>query len=190
MTSPPILDLDSPDPDAEPARVPMRLRDVRAPLWVVALVAIGCALAGIGLTRAGEENRNRQEQLSTVRTIVSVSPTAELSGGSSLGTSGYNTMILIANTGPLPIKMVAVQSSSPGVRLTNMGGTQAVPAGAAHDVPIGLNVVCREWQLQPVLDVTMTVTSMDGAVHRQVSQLNIDGTAWLEALREDCSDSS
>src|SRR4051794_20916877 len=75
----PLLDLDS-DPDVDAPPDPLRLREIRVPLWVVALVAIGCVVIAVGFTRAWDENRARRERRAVVSLLLSVPADGGLSG--------------------------------------------------------------------------------------------------------------
>jgi len=184
-----VLDLDSPDPDVGAPLDPLRLRDVHLPLWVVALVAIGCVVIAVALTRAWDENRSRREQQAVVNLIVSVPQDVRMSGGGNEPIAGYNGRLQVVNAGPLPVTVEAVSSFSDGIRVNRnggAGGAVTVPSGAVRQVDIGVGLVCREWDREQPIELAVDVTTADGNHHRQASSVNIQGTPWLEALVSAC----
>jgi hypothetical protein len=181
------LDLDSEDPDRRPPPAQIRLRAVRVPLWVVALVAVGVVVPTVGVTRARDDERFRrvqQQQAVTLRASVveaSGTVTGPLEDLLLVGT------LRIVNGGPLPVKLGKLETIASGATLSGDAHGQVISAASAADVTIQMHVNCVWWDHALPVDLRLDATTTDGVRRSTVSPiLGDDSAGWARMMTDIC----
>jgi hypothetical protein len=182
-----LLDLDSVDPDKGSRPAPGRLRDVRAPLWVVVLAALSGAVVAVALTRAWDADRARRGQQETVRLLVALPSDVGLSGGGNSEAAAFQGDLQVTNTGPLAIELGRVTGGSAAITVSGDAEDLNVPVDDARGVGVRLRVDCSRWEPNDPLEMTVGVTTLDGVHRSKLAYLVIGGTGWGNQIQRVCS---
>lgn len=174
-----VLDLDADDPD--PGRDPVWWRAVCVPVWVVALLVLGVAGLAVAATRTWDERQARDARPKTVAVLVNIPADNGLIGSRDGTTLTLGSALQVINTGPRPITLGAVASTSAGVALRGNGNGRAIPPGTAGRVIVRGSIDCRTWVPTKPIEMRLDIKDADGIPRPTVKTLVIQG-AWDDLL--------
>jgi hypothetical protein len=175
-----VLDLDDDAPD--PGRDPVWWRAVRVPLWAVALLVLGVAVTTVVATRLWDAQQTRSIQQKVTILVHVPADNGLVGGGNGDGTTlRLGSVVQVINTGPLPIALGAVVSTSDGVALRGDGAGRSIPPGTAGEVIVRGSIDCRIWVPTEPIRMRLDVRGEDGVLRPTVKTVVTQG-AWDELL--------
>jgi hypothetical protein len=172
-----VLDLD--DDDAEPGRDPVWWREVRVPIWIVALLVLAVAVVAVAATRAWDTRPAREIRPVTV--LVNVPADDRLVGSLRGTTLTLGSALEVTNTGPQPITLRAVVSTSAGVALRSDEDSREIPAGTVGRVIVRGTIDCTTWVPTQPIEVRLDLTDA-GGVLRPIVETVVGQGAWDDLL--------
>ena len=181
-----LIDLDQPAPQAA-RREPSRWRRIAG---TVALMLVAAGLGGFA-TERWQQQRSRSAVQVVVLADLSPSP-AGLDGivaGSGSGDQNGKVEVVshidVVNTGPAPVRMVAVNIPALGMKPDAwMRMDRLIAPGQVTTSTIVAEIDCRNTSLLAAAPATVEMATANGA-HRRVA-VTVDAGAWTHQLAEAC----
>ncbi len=179
----PELDLDATDVvETGRGEEAPRWREPAVPWWGVVPVAVAVAVVAAGLTHGWDERQDRRARQAVVALSVVIPEDAGTNGGGGGEEFGYNSSVQVLNTGPLPIELGALSTTSPGIVLHGNARNTVVPAGGAQRVDVDFGIHCPGWVHGQPVDIRVAVRTADGVQRAVNRKVVLRGTEWDDAL--------
>jgi hypothetical protein len=93
--------------------------------------------------------------------------------------------VMVVNAGPEPVTVVAVRVDQPGVTVRSPEKERLVAAGTAYPVDVVVEWNCAADQPKALV-ASVSVETADEQL-REISQVALDGTPWIESRHGGCA---
>jgi hypothetical protein len=177
-----LIDLDQPPAEAG-RREPGRGGRIAG---TVALMLVAAGLGGFAAYR-WQEQRSRSAVQIVVLADLSPAPGSDaISGGAGKGQVTVISHLDVVNTGPAPVRLVALNIAALGMKPGAwMGAEHLIAPGQVWISTIVANIDCKSDLLLRSAPAVAEVVTADG-VRRRVAA-TVDAGAWTEQVTQVCS---